>query len=132
MSAPTDEFAGIEDPFGPDPREHPLRYELAAVGGAVGMLWNAEVRFVKWEDAARAFKIADEQMFIALESYGVKGDDHGTYFGLCDKHCGAVNKLAAASDELREAVEWLVARGYVELAKDEVGEHIVVLRRPGE
>jgi hypothetical protein len=82
--------------------------------------------------AARAFEIADQQMFVALESYGIKGDEHGTVFGLCNPTDGEVSSLAEAGEELSEAVGWLVSRGYVELASDENGEHVIVLRRPGD
>jgi hypothetical protein len=43
-----------------------------------------------------------------------------------------VTKLAEASEAIREAVDWLVRRGYVNVASDSSGEFVVVLRRPGE
>jgi hypothetical protein len=41
-----------------------------------------------------------------------------------------VTKLAEASEAIREAVDWLVRRGYVNVASDSSGEFVVVLRRP--
>jgi hypothetical protein len=73
----------------------------------------------------RAFEIADEQMFARLECECSPQDDTWTTFGLLE-----VTKLAEASEAIREAVDWLVRRGYVNVASDSSGEFVVVLRRP--
>lgn len=85
------------------------------------------------QQQARAFEIADEAMFDALESYGAPQDESGTVFELMGEFgTGVVHKLAEACPELREAIDWLRGREFVQLASDEQGEHVVVLRRPGE
>lgn len=84
---------------------------------------------------ARAFHIADTAMYELLVSEGVPYDSpatDATAFGLTDEACQEVTRLAETSPALREAFEWLKARGYVELASDDAGEFITVLRRPGE
>lgn len=83
----------------------------------------------------RAFEIADEAMFELLISEGVPGDSpasDATCIGFTDESCQEVTKLAQASPAMREAFEWLAPRGYVGLGIDSEGEHIVVVRRPGE
>jgi hypothetical protein len=80
----------------------------------------------------RAFEIADEQMFARLECECSPQDDSWTTFGLLNESYGEVTKLADASEAIRGAVDWLVRRGYVELASDSSGEYVSVLRRPGE
>ena len=79
--------------------------------------------------AVRAFEIADAAMFVDLQSYGALSMGDASIVGLANAH-GEVTKLTEAGDELREAFDWLQARGYVELATDDVGEFIRVLRRP--
>lgn len=81
---------------------------------------------------ARAFEIADEAMFEYLHSYGVTGHKDQDVVGFCADGHGEVFTLAEASDELREAVEWLAPRGYVRVEKDERGEFVRVLREPGD
>lgn len=81
----------------------------------------------------RAFEIADESMFELLISEGMPDDAiDTTVIALCDEHSQEVASLAEASAAMREAFEWLEPRGYVELGTDQQGEHICVLRRPGE
>lgn len=82
--------------------------------------------------AERAFEIADEAMFSPLECECVAHDEFRTVLGLADEQCQEVASLAEASAAIREAVEWLIPRGYVELASDPSGEYVSVLRRPGE
>lgn len=81
---------------------------------------------------ARAFEIADEAMFCALDSYGVIGDDAATVYGLADENGHEVTQLSAACPELREAIEWLRDRDYVTVDTDDAGEHVNVHKRPGE
>lgn len=83
----------------------------------------------------RAFAIADQAMFERLQSEAVPVDgmpSDATTFAPTDASYLEVAALAQASPGLREAVEWLRDRGYVELASDEAGECVNVLRRPGE
>lgn len=83
----------------------------------------------------RAFAIADHAMFELLISEGVPGDSPApdtTVFGLVAEDGQEVTTLAAASPELRDAIEWLRDRGYVELGTDGGGEFVQVIRRPGE
>lgn len=81
---------------------------------------------------ARAFEIADESMFEVLISHCVIGDEFQTLLGLVDEAGAEVRSLAEADANIAEAFEWLQPRGYVELAEDPEGEHILVVRRPGE
>lgn len=81
---------------------------------------------------ARAFEISDQAMFELIESEGMPLDEHRTVFGLVDESYQEVTSLAQASPALREAVEWLQPRGYIEIANDQDGEFINVVRRPGE
>lgn len=79
--------------------------------------------------------IADQAMYELLLSEGVPYDSpatDATAFGLTDEGCQEVTALDKASPALREGFEWLRDRGYVELASDQAGEFITVLRRPGE
>jgi hypothetical protein len=71
-------------------------------------------------------------MFARLECECSPQDDTWTTFGLLDESYREVTKLAEASEAIREAVDWLVRRGYVNVASDSSGEFVVVLRRPGE
>ncbi|QNK69226.1 hypothetical protein [Variovorax sp. PAMC26660] len=81
---------------------------------------------------ARAFEIADDSMFSLLINHCVIGDEHATILGLVDEAGIEVRSLAVADPNVIEAVEWLMPRGYVEVAADTDGEHVLVLRRPGE
>lgn len=82
---------------------------------------------------ARAFAIADEAMFELLLTEGIPDDiPDTTCIAMCDEKCQEVRALAEASAATQEAFEWLQERGYVELATDPQGEHILVVRRPGE
>jgi len=85
------------------------------------------------EQIARAFEIADEAMFELLLSEGALSDGiDSTVIGFVDESCNEVPKLEQACLAIREAFDWLRPRGYVELGKDQDGEFINVIRRPGE
>ena len=82
---------------------------------------------------ARAFEIADKAMFEVLLTDGIADDSVDTSFvALCNDQCQEVTTLAEASQGMRDAYAWLQERGYVELGTDPQGEHIFVLKRPGE
>lgn len=69
---------------------------------------------------ARAFEIADEAMFDALNSYASPITSDGLVWALVSDYPGVVvHKLAEACPELREAVEWLRDREFVQVASDE-------------
>lgn len=84
-----------------------------------------------WAMAQRAFEIADTQMFIALRSYGLDKEGTGRVFSLV-RDGQVVHRIEDAAPELREAVEWLQSRDYVELITDDAGQFVGVLRLPGE
>lgn len=81
---------------------------------------------------ARALDIADQSMFSVLSSNCVPGDESHTVLGLVSATGSEVKKLAEADPEILEAFNWLRLRGCVDLATDGLGDHIVVMRRPGE
>lgn len=83
-------------------------------------------------DVERAFQIADEAMFELLNSECIPQDEFRTTLGLVSESYTEVRLLADASDAIRDAVEWLEPRGFVKVSKDEAGEYIDVLRRPGD
>lgn len=94
-------------------------------------------RVLKTLDAAvgavtRAFAIADVHMFELMQSHCVPCDEHRLTLGLIDEGGLEVRTLTEADPSVVEAFEWLKDRGYVELGADAHGEHILVLRRPGE
>ncbi len=74
----------------------------------------------------RAFAIADDAMITALVSYGSGAIDSPIY-GMCDGNGREVRSVAEASAELREAVEWLVARGLAKLFSDKQGDTVELL-----
>gem|GEM_PF-4237771 len=80
----------------------------------------------------RALQIADDAMFDVLQVSCVDQDGHDLVLGLTNANAVEVHSLTEADEYLVEAFEWLQRRGYVALAKDSSGEHIVVERRPGE
>lgn len=45
---------------------------------------------------------------------------------------GMVRVPREPSEAMQEAVAWLMARGYVEMAEDPSSQYVNVLRRPGE
>lgn len=83
--------------------------------------------------ATRALAIADAQMFVALESYGIpRGQKPCVIYDLANEGQCEVRALVDACEELREAVEWLRERDYVEIGSDAKGEFVIVLRRVGD
>ena len=75
---------------------------------------------------ARAFQIADEAMLSLVECEGVPhGFDH---FAPADNDGREVCSVAHGSDGFREGVGWLVSRGIAEIARDDVGEFVIVYR----
>lgn len=82
------------------------------------------------EMLARAVEIADGVMFATLEGLCVSHGEHGTVLRFTNLEFDEVRSLADAAPVIREAVEWLVPRGYIELAKDSSGEYAYVLRLP--
>lgn len=80
----------------------------------------------------RALQIADAAMFEVLQNNCVDQDGRGLVLGLTNACAGEVHALAEADENILEAVDWLRGRGYVVVARDALGEHIVVERRPGE
>jgi hypothetical protein len=87
---------------------------------------------IERHESARGLQIADEAMFNVLSSNCVPGDHHGSVMGLVDVSGSEVNKLGEADRQIVEAFDWLRLRGYVELAADGLGEHIIVIRRPSQ
>ncbi|MGJ7611307.1 MULTISPECIES: hypothetical protein [unclassified Variovorax] len=81
---------------------------------------------------ARALDIADESMFNVLSSNCVPGDESRTVLGLVSATGSEVKKLGEADPEILEAFDWLRLRGFVKFATDGLGDHIIVVRRPGE
>lgn len=75
---------------------------------------------------ARAFAIADDAMLTAVVSYGSGSIDSAVY-GMCGDNGREVRTVAQACPELREAVEWLTARGLAKLGSDERGDTIELL-----
>jgi len=75
----------------------------------------------------RAFAIADAQMLIALRSYALDQEGTGRVFSLV-RDGKVVQRLEDAAPELREAVEWLQSRDYVELITDDIGQFVGVKR----
>lgn len=71
---------------------------------------------------ARAFALADREMFSALKSYGCSCDG-GKYFR---EPCGY------GWNEFHEAAEWLLQRGYLQRDQDQGGPFLRVVRRPVE
>lgn len=86
----------------------------------------------EFEVLDRAVEIADKAMFELLDTLAVAHDAHHTTFGLTNDDQEEVASLEEASTHLREAVEWLLERSYVETVIDQSGEYVYVLRRPGE
>lgn len=80
----------------------------------------------------RAFEIADTMMFALMEAETLSWDEYGNMRGLCNSDGAEVDSLAEASDAIRDAVEWLLPRGYVEVGCDADGEYIFVVKRPVE
>jgi hypothetical protein len=70
--------------------------------------------------------------FSVLLSETVPHDDFQTVLGLTNVCQQEVARLTDASQALREAVDWLMERGYVELSEDPSGQYVDVVRRPGE
>jgi hypothetical protein len=81
---------------------------------------------------ARSLQIADTAMFDVLQNNCVDQDGRGLVLGLTNASASEVHALAEADENILEAVDWLHGRGYVVVARDAFGEHIVVERRPGE
>lgn len=80
--------------------------------------------------AFRAFEIADAAMFVDLDSYAAYWDEHGVACTVVDSHGDPTADLASAGGELREAVEWLKLRGYVDVVLgDDNALHVIVRER---
>lgn len=107
---------------------HRTNAELAAPAQAVETPVAAEDLVL----LARSLEIADAAMLDVLTNNCVAQDEHGLTLGLTDANAREVHTLAEADPQIAEAFFWLHERGYVVLATDSVGEHIVVERRPGE
>ena len=68
----------------------------------------------------RAFEIADAAMIVAATCYGVpNGEDR---YGMANGDGQEVRTVAEAGEEMREAVEWLTARGLATVARDAHGD----------
>lgn len=81
----------------------------------------------------RAFALADRHCMEVIVSDCIPidaGPSEAQKFALVSERYGEVHKLADASADVREAVDWLRERGCVEMASDEYGEYVQVLRRP--
>lgn len=74
----------------------------------------------------RAVAIADEAMVSAVESFGVPSSDPDDRWGPADQNGAEVQLFEQASEDLREAVDWLVLRGIARVERDDVGEFVVV------
>lgn len=78
----------------------------------------------------RAVRIADTAMFEQLRDFGVPYNDKA-HIGIGGEKLNEVLRLDDAGAAFREAFDWLQPRGYVELANDDAGEFVRVLRKPG-
>lgn len=81
---------------------------------------------------ATAFEIADKAMWEVLVTECHSLDDLDTVLALCNADGQLVSTLELVSDDLKVAVHWLEARGYVRLARDSSGEFVQVDRRPAD
>ena len=82
------------------------------------------------ELTTRAFQIADESMFALMECSCLSNEESKTLFSLCDDNSNEVGSIAETSEALQEAIEWLTARGYIEVVEDDTGGNILVVKRP--
>lgn len=73
----------------------------------------------------RAYAIADEASLalIRCEGIPIQGDDE-PFFALCDEEQQEVSYLHDAAPYIREAFDYLAARGLAELRSDADGEYI--------
>lgn len=76
----------------------------------------------------RAVEIADDAMFVQLRSYGWRRgnevfEEWYRFPPSPDSSCG---------QEVKEAVEWLLPRGYLEVGSDEHGQFVKVIRQLGD
>ncbi|TAL65833.1 MAG: hypothetical protein EPN79_11830 [Burkholderiaceae bacterium] len=102
--------------------------------------WNACHKVFTAAKTRRAFEIADEAMFELLlchclaahERHALLGLVEKSVLGLVDESGVETRTLAQADPAIVESFNWLCARGYVEIGRDNHGEHIVVLHRLGE
>ncbi len=85
---------------------------------------RADALQAELRQAERAFAIADDCMRGLVESEGVKLDETGLLFGLCNDDRAEVQHLADASDALQEAWEWLDSRGLATLVEAVDGDAI--------
>lgn len=81
--------------------------------------------------AFRAFEIADAAMFVDLDSFAAYWDENGIACTVVDSSGDPTADLNSAGVELREAVEWLKLRGYVDVVLgDDNALHVIVRERP--
>lgn len=81
--------------------------------------------------AFRAFEIADAAMFVDLDSYAAYWDENDVACTVVDGNGEPTADLSAACVELRDAVEWLRLRGYVDVVLgDDNALHVIVRERP--
>jgi hypothetical protein len=76
--------------------------------------------------AERAYAIADEAMQVALNSYCALTLEEPAHRYLVDEDGCEVKQFCDAATEIREAFDYLAARGLAELRSDDHGEYIVL------
>lgn len=82
------------------------------------------------QEIARAFEIADQAMLDRLESVCAVSEPAPSAFGLVDDDGNEVRWLRDACPQVREAVEWLMPRGFVEMLPEFGGRgEFIALRR---
>ena len=84
----------------------------------------------KDQPAVLAFAIADEAMYELLVTECVRITDGD--LGLCGVFSSEVPNIGEASEAIRDALNWLEPRGYVELLSDSTGDFIRVLKVPAQ
>jgi hypothetical protein len=79
---------------------------------------------------AWAVELADECMFAQILTESSMSSETDGVLGFTDESCAEVRTLAEASEGMKQAFAWLSLRGFVRLAADAHGEHIVVISKP--
>lgn len=113
-------------PLSPSDREY-MYLLYYSMQGLVARMRLAEKKVAEVQaEAARAIEIADEAMLVQLRSYGWKRRNEASE----EQYLFPPSLDSDVGQEVREAVEWLQPRGYLEPGNDERGEFVKVLRKP--
>lgn len=81
--------------------------------------------------ATRAWEIADEAMLNSLHEEGILDGDLDR-IDFADGDYMPASDIESCGTRLREAIDWLLARGYIEIAEDEYGKFVRVVAEPGD